>query len=159
VHNGLTPLGKAVVREMNSAGMLIDLAHATFAVTKDAVEVSTRVSALRRYKILDTAPEGPYEDATLLATEICSAPIALLTLVDSNREWFKSKVGIKYDQLPRYGSFCAQAIHNPDEVLVVPDASQDPGFVENALVQGDPGVRFYVSDRRATAKEKLELSG
>jgi len=102
-----------------------------------------RLAALRRYHILDTAPEQAYEDATLLAVQVCYAPIALVTLVDSDREWFKSKLGITHEELPRYRSFCGQAICEPGTVLIVPDATLDARFDANELVRGESKVRFY----------------
>ncbi|MDD2764267.1 MAG: PAS domain-containing protein [Opitutaceae bacterium] len=102
-----------------------------------------RLSALTRYRILDTPPEAAFDDIARLAALICQTPMALITLVDKHRQWFKAAVGIKTRELPRECSFCAHAINRPTELMVVPDATADPRFSQNPLVQGAPHVRFY----------------
>src|SRR4030095_9055283 len=101
-----------------------------------------RLQALHRYKILDTDPEKAFDDLTLLASQICETPVTLITLIDSNRRWFKSKVGVSVSETPREISFCATAIQQPD-LFVVPDASKDPRFSANPFVASDPKIRFY----------------
>jgi GAF domain-containing protein len=101
-----------------------------------------RVNTLRGYGILDTHPEDRFDDLTRLAASICGTPISLISLVDEDRQWFKSKTGLEVCQTPREDAFCAQAIMSP-ELLVVPDASQDPRFATNPLVLGEPHIRFY----------------
>ena len=101
-----------------------------------------RLQALRSYKILDTDPEKGFDDLTILASHICETPIALITLVDSNRQWFKSKVGVSISETPREVSFCAVAIQQPD-LFIVPDTTKDPRFCSNPFVLSDPKVRFY----------------
>lgn len=103
---------------------------------------SARLTALRRYRLLDTATEQPYEDATLLASAICASPIALVSLVDAERQWFKARRGLDVAQTPREQAFCAHAILG-SETLVVEDATRDRRFADNALVTGEPGIRFY----------------
>jgi GAF domain-containing protein len=101
-----------------------------------------RVNTLRGYGILDTHPEDRFDDLTRLAASICGTPISLISLVDEDRQWFKSKTGLEVCQTPREDAFCAQAIMSP-ELLVVSDASQDPRFATNPLVLGEPHIRFY----------------
>ncbi|HTM35200.1 MAG TPA: ATP-binding protein [Terriglobales bacterium] len=101
-----------------------------------------RVQTLRKYKILDTDPEKAFDDLTILAASICNTPVALISVIDSDRQWFKSKVGVDIQETPLDVSFCAVAIRQPD-LFVVPDASKDPRFSSNPFVVSDPKVRFY----------------
>jgi len=101
-----------------------------------------RLNVLWQYQVLDTVPEALFDDLTELAARICEAPIAMISLVDENRQWFKSRVGIATNQTSRDVSFCAYAIKQPD-VFVVPDASKDPRFANNPMVVWDPKIRFY----------------
>jgi diguanylate cyclase (GGDEF)-like protein len=103
---------------------------------------TARLDALRRLNILDTLPEVSYDDLTHLAAFICSTPMASITLIDSDRQWFKSRVGMASTETSRSVSFCAHAILQ-DDLFVVPDAMRDLRFSKNPLVLGDPNIRFY----------------
>ena len=98
--------------------------------------------ALRRYGILDTLPERDFDDLTSLAARICGTPMALVSLVDADRQWFKAKVGVEATETSRYLAFCAHTILQSD-LLILPDASADPRFGDHPLVTGPPHIRFY----------------
>lgn len=102
-----------------------------------------RLAVLRDFAVLDTPTEREFDDLTALAAAICDVPVALVSLVDRDRQWFKSRVGIEVTETPRTDSFCAHAIAGGDDVMVVPDAPADPRFADNALVTGAPHIRFY----------------
>jgi two-component system NtrC family sensor kinase len=106
------------------------------------VSDATRVAVLEKYAILDTEPEQAFDDLTLLASYVCKTPIALISLVDEDRQWFKSKVGMAASETPREVAFCSVAIQQPD-VMVVPDTLQDERFCNNPLVISEPRIRFY----------------
>src|SRR5215203_1151237 len=100
-----------------------------------------RLKVLWQYEVLDTVPEEVFDDLTELAARICEAPIALITLVDEDRQWFKSKVGTSLTETSRDISFCAHAI-TQEGLFIVPDATQDQRFATNPLVVSDPKIRF-----------------
>ncbi|MBB4722436.1 diguanylate cyclase (GGDEF)-like protein [Xanthomonas euvesicatoria] len=102
-----------------------------------------RVEALHAYRLLDTAPEPSYDAFTSIAAALCRMPMALISLVDTHRQWFKSRLGMQQSETPRELSFCAHAILEPDQVMEVGDTHLDKRFARNALVTGEPQIRFY----------------
>ena len=101
-----------------------------------------RLKVLWQYDVLDTPPEEMFDDLTELAASICGAPIALISLVDENRQWFKSKTGTTLTETARDISFCAHAIEQAD-LFIVQDASKDERFARSPLVTEPPAIRFY----------------
>jgi len=101
-----------------------------------------RLEALRAYEVLDTPPERAFDGLVEVAARVCEAPIALISLVDQDRQWFKARVGLEAHETPRDISFCTHAVE-ADADLIVPDAALDPRFAGNPLVTGDPFIRFY----------------
>ncbi len=101
-----------------------------------------RLAALQRYQILDTPAEDDFDDLVKLAAQFCNAPISLISLVDQGRQWFKARYGTDVQETPLEVSFCKYSILE-DEILVVPDATKDSRFNHNALVTGEPHIRFY----------------
>ena len=101
-----------------------------------------RLRALHECRVLDTSPEDDFDDITRLAAHICGVPIAAVSLIDAERQWFKSILGLSVTETPRSMAFCAHTILQ-DAVMVVPDAQADARFADNPLVTGDPHIRFY----------------
>ena len=102
-----------------------------------------RLEALRSYNLMDTVPEAEIDDVTRIASAICRKPVSLITLVDSDRQWFKSVMGLDIREMPRDMSFCAHAILSPLDITIVPDARLDARFRDNPLVTGDTRMTFY----------------
>ncbi|MGH6608849.1 MAG: PAS domain S-box protein, partial [Burkholderiaceae bacterium] len=107
-----------------------------------ACDEAARLEALHQYRILDTDPDERFDAITRLAASICDTPMALVTLVDAQRQWFKSSVGVDIAETTRDVSFCAHAISR-SEVFIVADAQADERFAANPLVTGAPNIRFY----------------
>ena len=105
-------------------------------------EEDERLAALRELLLLDTPPEERFDRLARFAAEQLDTPIALLTLMNDHRQWFKSRMGLEATETPREISFCGHAILK-NELFVVEDASRDPRFADNPLVTGDPHIRFY----------------
>jgi len=110
---------------------------------QDPQEEEKRLKELRGYDILDSLTEKDYEDITTLASVICEVPIALISLVDKDRQWFKSHYGLDADETHRQHSFCSHAITNINEAFIIPDSRLDDRFKNNPLVTGNPNVIFY----------------
>jgi len=106
------------------------------------VDETERINALNSYHILDTLPEKDYDAITRLASYICGTPIALISLIDVDRQWFKSKVGLDISETPRTDAFCRYTILG-DGILEIPDTLLDELFVDNVFVTGEPNIRFY----------------
>ncbi len=106
------------------------------------IDEGRRIDALKGYGILDTPNEPEFDRIVQEAAAMLGAPIALISLVDEHRQWFKAKLGLEPDEMPRSISFCTHAIHGSD-MMVVEDAAEDARFAANPLVTGDPGIRFY----------------
>lgn len=109
-----------------------------------------RMAAVGRYEILDTPPDGAFDRITDLAARVFDVPIATITIVDHDRIWFKSKYGIDAEQIGRDPGLCASAVMS-DEIWVVSDAPKDPRALENPLVRGELGLRFYAGAPLKTA--------
>ena len=111
-------------------------------VTATVDEVRQRVSALQAMAVLDSPPEEGFDALTRLAAMVCGTPIAIVSLIDGERLWFKSTFGIEASSIDSARSFCCEAA-NSRSVLHIPNARRDPRFLENGLVTGELGVRHY----------------
>lgn len=109
-----------------------------------------RISALKGYGVLDTPNETEFDEIVRKAARVLGSPIALISLIDENRQWFKAKVGLGASETPRSISFCTHAIRGSD-IFIVEDATKDERFAENPLVTGDPNIRFYAGTPLKTA--------
>ena len=118
---------------------------------------SERLALLRRCGILDTAPEADFDGLVDLAAHIAEVPIALVSLIDADRQWFKARHGLEATETPRAQAFCAHAILDPERPFVVPDARLDPRFVGNPLVDNWPRVVFYVGVPLQVGPDRLPL--
>jgi diguanylate cyclase (GGDEF)-like protein/PAS domain S-box-containing protein len=105
-------------------------------------EDARRLEALEAYGIMDTSPEGEFDEIVALAARLCGVPASTITFVDAERQWFKARVGIGLDETPRAIAFCAYTVRDT-EPLLVEDARRDPRFADNPLVTGEPRIVFY----------------
>lgn len=108
----------------------------------NALSETARLATLHDYQLLDTPPDDHLDDLTKLVRELCGTPIALVSLVDDDRQWSKSAQGLSTTETPREHAFCAHAIQS-DDVMVIEDTLADDRFVDNPMVTGDPHIRFY----------------
>jgi diguanylate cyclase (GGDEF)-like protein len=108
-----------------------------------AASEDVRLTALQATRLLDSPAEREFDQLAELAGILCATPIALVSLVDASRQWFKARVGLETQETPRSSSFCSHAVQQPDRVMMVPDAAADPRFRDNPLVTGEPYARFY----------------
>lgn len=115
-----------------------------------------RLNALKHLKLLDTMNEPDFDDVTFLATQICQTPIALISLIDDQRQWFKSKVGLSVCETPKDISFCAHAILQND-IFIVPDTSKDKRFFDNPLTTNSPFIQFYAGVPLLDPQSKLPM--
>jgi diguanylate cyclase (GGDEF)-like protein len=111
--------------------------------TQNLPNEGERLVALHGYDVLDSAAEVSFDDITHLAAQICDMPIALITFVDGDRQWFKAKVGLEFSQTGRDQSLCSFAIRTPQVVTELPDLIRDSRFADVPMVVGDPNIRFY----------------
>jgi len=102
-----------------------------------------RLKELESYSILDTLEESDYDDITAIASEICNAPISLISLLDNKRQWFKSHHGLDISETPKEYAFCSHAIKDSKEIFIINDARKDNRFSDNPIVTGNPNVIFY----------------
>jgi diguanylate cyclase (GGDEF)-like protein len=102
-----------------------------------------RLAALDRYDVLDSPTEPAFDELVALIASVCEAPMALVSLVGADRQWFKAKLGVRANETPREHSFCGHAIAQPGRLTIVPDATIDPRFCGGPLVRGEPNIRFY----------------
>jgi PAS domain S-box-containing protein len=110
--------------------------------SESSKEEVRRIETLRRYGVLDTLPEQAFDDLVAVTAEICGMPIALISLIDTNRQWFKARFGLDVIETPREGAFCEYALKQSN-VFVVPDAWEDERFAQSPMVTGEPHIRFY----------------
>lgn len=117
-----------------------------------------RLNSLNDYHILDSLPEQAYDDIATIAAQICGVPIALISLIDKDRQWIKASYGIPsaLREIPRELSCCAHTITSPDELLEVENASKDDRFLDNPLVVGEPNIQYYAG-ASLTTKEGIAL--
>jgi len=137
--------GTARIDSIQGTGTTVRLylpLDATATQSADAGEAA-RLASLHALNVLDTPPEAEFDALVAEAAQVCGTPIALISLIDSHRQWFKAKVGLEAQETARVDAFCAHTILEPGQTLMVEDAARDLRFSNNPLVRGDPKIRFY----------------
>jgi hypothetical protein len=117
--------------------------------------MKNRLEDVNSYELFDTPPEKDLDDITELASIICGTPIALITILDDKRQWFKSNKGLSVGETKIEDSFCQHTLHKPNEVLVVNDTFKDQRFIKNKLVLDDPHIRFYAGAPLVTKRNNV----
>ena len=117
--------------------------------------MNKRLEDINSFELVDTKPDKELDEITELASIICNTPISLITILDDKRQWFKSNKGLNLNETKIEDSFCQHAMHKPNEVLVVTDATKDPRFIDNKLVLGYPNIRFYAGAPLVTNENKV----
>lgn len=112
-------------------------------MTTSCDDEKARQNALDRFRVVDTPEEQGYDDITRMAADVCGTPIALISLSDNDRQWFKSRVGLQATQSPRENSFCTHALLAFQDMMVIEDTAKDERFFDHPLVIGEPNIRFY----------------
>ncbi|SFW47407.1 GAF domain-containing sensor histidine kinase [Cellulophaga fucicola] len=110
---------------------------------KEHINEKERLESLNSFSVLDSLPESDYDDITAIAAEICNMPIAMISLIDKDRQWFKSSIGVDVSETERAVSFCGHAINNKDKPFMVNDTRLDERFYDNPLVTGESNIVFY----------------
>jgi len=123
-------------------------------ISKDLPNEERRIGALRKYEIPDTPADGSFDDLTALAAQVFNVPIATVSLVDTDRIWFKSHHGLDIEQIDRHPGLCASAILSND-LYLVEDAKNDPRCLTNPLVAGEFGLKFYAAAPLQTAEGNI----
>ena len=114
-----------------------------------------RLAELKRHLILDSTPERAYDDITRLLADTLDVPIAMVNLLDAERDWFKSRVGMPVTESPAAGSFCEAFFNSPHDTVIVEDAALDARFAGNPHVVGEPFIRFYAAARLSVGLHTL----
>lgn len=114
-----------------------------------------RLEALRRLMVLDSSPEADFDAITRLVVEKLGVPIAMVNLLDAQRDWFKSCVGLPLSESPAATSFCESIFHSAEDLIVVEDTRLDERFADHPFVAGEPGIRFYAAARLAIDGQTL----
>jgi len=128
------------------------LSLSSMRISSSSCDELARQRAIEEYRIVDTPCEPLFDDITKLASQICDAPISVISFVEAERQWFKSALGLSIRETPRSQSICAHAIESSDDIFVVADVASDPRFSANPLVTEAPHIGFYAGAKLVTAQ-------